>query len=60
MKSIIDVLIYMGLMAIGFYIVYMLIKTAVKHAIIENSDMLQKIITNAIKESKPRENKEDE
>lgn len=60
MESIIGVLIYIGLMAIGFYIVYMLIKTAVKHAIIENSDILQKIITNAIKESKPGQNKEDE
>jgi len=47
-----EVLLYFGFAYIGFLIVYFVIKAAVKHAIRESSDYIQKIITNAIKESK--------
>ncbi|KOA20012.1 hypothetical protein CLHOM_15770 [Clostridium homopropionicum DSM 5847] len=57
MKSIIGVLIYLGLISLGFYIIYMLIKTSIKHAINESSDVIQNIIINVIKQREIEYNK---
>jgi hypothetical protein len=48
----IGLLIYLGLAFIGFYIVYMVIKISIKHAISESSTIIEKIIRNAINDSR--------
>jgi hypothetical protein len=47
----IGLLIYLIFIAMGFYITYLIIKVAVKHAIRESLDYVQIIIKDSIKSS---------
>jgi competence protein ComGF len=48
----VELLVSLSYIFIGLFIVYALVKIAVKHAISESSDTIQKIIINSINQNK--------
>lgn len=56
MEALTFIILYLGLVYIFFLITYLVIKTAIKHAIREISDYIQKIITDAIRQSISKDN----